>query len=51
MEKIKIFVEEIINWCGMTGAWVPYMRHLIQRIQSQAGLNFVERKQIIQMPL
>ena len=29
MEKIKIFVEEIINWCGLTGAWVPYVRHLI----------------------
>ncbi len=29
MEKIKIFVEEIINWCGMTGAWVPYVRYLI----------------------
>jgi miniconductance mechanosensitive channel len=29
MEKIKIFVEEIINWCGLTGAFVPYVRYLI----------------------
>jgi miniconductance mechanosensitive channel len=29
MEKIKIFVEELINWCGLTGAWVPYVRYLI----------------------
>ena len=29
MEKIKIFVEELINWCGLTGAFVPYERYLI----------------------
>ena len=29
MVKIKIFVEEIINWCGLTGAFVPYVRYLI----------------------
>ena len=29
MVKIKIFVEELINWCGLTGAWVPYVRYLI----------------------
>ena len=29
MEKIKIFVEELINWCGLTGAFVPYVRYLI----------------------
>lgn len=29
MVKIKIFVEELINWCGLTGAFVPYVRYLI----------------------
>ena len=29
MVKIKIIVEEIINWCGLTGAFVPYVRYLI----------------------
>ncbi|MBQ9672288.1 MAG: mechanosensitive ion channel [Prevotella sp.] len=29
MEKIKIYVEELINLCGLTGDWVPYVRHLV----------------------
>ena len=29
MEEIKIYVEELINWCGLTGHWVPYVRHVV----------------------
>ena len=29
MEKIKIYVEELVNLCGITGNAVPYVRHLV----------------------
>ena len=28
MEKIRIFVEEVINLCGLTGDYVPLVRHI-----------------------
>ena len=37
MEEIRKFVDEMIAWAGVTGDYVPMLRHILLTVTAKIG--------------